>query len=143
MPQTERGAMVHAARQARAMFSEMRERLGAVRDAYTAARDQGHDRVTAGLAALRAAAERQRDGAMESGKDSVKDRLAQIVGRGVVEREAGTDGQGGRDIRDRLNEALGRVKPAVREGPQRDEGDERDVAKDRDLGPGHGEGWGW
>lgn len=143
VPQTERGAMVHAARQARAMFAEMRERLGAVRDAYSTARDQGHDRVTAGLAALRAAAERQRDGTLESGKESVKDRLAQIVGRGVVEREAGTDVQGGRDIRDRLNEALGRVKPAVREEQQHDEGDERDVAKDRDRGPGHGEGWGW
>lgn len=143
VPQTERGAMVHAARQARAMFSEMRERLGAVRDAYTDARDQGHGRVTAGPAALRAAAERQREGAMESRKESVRDRLAQIVGRDSSEREAVSDGQGGRDIRDRLNEALGRVKPAAREGQQRDERDERDVAKDRDRGPGHGEGWGW
>lgn len=143
VPQTERGAMVHAARQARAMFAEMRERLGAVRDAYTAARDQGHDRVTAGLAALRAAAERQRDGAVEGGKNSVKDRLAQIVGRGESEREMGTDGAGGRDIRDRLNEVLGRVKPVAREETERGEGDERDVAKDRGRGPGHDEGWGW
>lgn len=143
VPQTERGAVVHAARQARAMFAEMRERLGVVRDAYAAARDQGQDRVTAGLAALRAAAERQRGGAAEDDKSSVKDRLAQIVGRGGSEREVGTDAQGGRDIRDRLNEALGRVKPVAREERERGEGDDRDVAKDRDRGPGHGEGWGW
>lgn len=153
VPQTERGAVVHAARQARAAFAEMRERLGAVRDAYSAARDQGQDRVTAGLAALRAAAERQRGSVAEDeGRDSVKDRLAQIVGRGGSEREAGdgtgaerADRQGSRDIRDRLSEALGRVKPAAREEQERSAGDEQDVAKerDRDRGTGHGEGWGW
>lgn len=143
VPQTERGAVVHAARQARAVFAEMRERLGVVRDAYTAARDQGQDRVTAGLAALRAAAERQRGGVAEDDKGSVKDRLAQIVGRGGSEREAGTDGQGGRDIRDRLSEALGRVKPVAREEQERDEGSDREAAKDRDRGQGHSEGWGW
>lgn len=143
IPQTERGALVHAARQARAVFAEMRERLGVVQDAYTAARDQGQDRVTAGLAALRAAAERQRGGVVEDGKDSVKDRLAQIVGRDGSECEARVEGRGGRDIRDRLSEALGRVKPAAREDTERGEGNERDVSKDRDRGPGHGEGWGW
>lgn len=109
---------------------------------YTADRDQGQDRVTAGLAALRAAAERQRGGVAEDDKGSVKDRLAQIVGRGGSEREAGTDGPGGRDIRDRLSEALERVKPVAREGQERDEWDEQDVAKERDCGPVHGGGWG-
>lgn len=101
VPQTERGVVVHAARQARAVFAEMRERLGAVRDAYSAARDQGQDRVTAGLAALRAAAERQRGGVAEDDKGSVKDRLARLVGRSPG-RDDMSQTERGHDARERL-----------------------------------------
>ncbi|MEM5542636.1 hypothetical protein WNY61_07780 [Sulfitobacter sp. AS92] len=52
MPVTERGAVVHAARQARAAFREMRERLDIARETYGAEREAGQGRVSAGLAAL-------------------------------------------------------------------------------------------
>ena len=54
VPVTERGAGVHAARQARAAFREVRERLDIVRETYGAEREAGQGRVSAGLAALRA-----------------------------------------------------------------------------------------
>lgn len=52
-PVTERGRPVHAARQARTMFREMRERLELARDTYGLACDGGQGRVSAGSAALR------------------------------------------------------------------------------------------
>ena len=52
VPVTERGAVVHAARQARAAFRDMRERLELARETYGAERDAGQGRVSAGLAAL-------------------------------------------------------------------------------------------
>jgi hypothetical protein len=58
-PLTQRGARVHAVRQAKAMFAEMRERLELARDAWAEAREEGQGHVSAGLAALRAAAGRQ------------------------------------------------------------------------------------
>ena len=53
-PLTQRGARVHAVRQAKAMFVEMRARLELARYARAEAREEGH--VSAGLAALRAVA---------------------------------------------------------------------------------------
>lgn len=47
-PVTERGAVVHAARQAHAAFREMRERLDIAREIYGAERDAGQGRVTQG-----------------------------------------------------------------------------------------------
>ncbi|WP_271215159.1 MobA/MobL family protein, partial [Pseudonocardia halophobica] len=58
-PLTQRGARVHAVRQAKAMYAEMRERLDLARDAWAEAREGGLGHVSAGLAALRAAAGRQ------------------------------------------------------------------------------------
>lgn len=143
-PRTERGAVVHAARQARAAFVEMRERLGVVRDAYSAARDQGQDRVAAGLAALRAAAGRQREGVEDGGRERLKDRLAQIVERGSArEADAGGEQGGaakGRDIRSRLSETLGRAGPGAWEGEHKD-GEKRSAAKGRDMGQDRDEGW--
>jgi hypothetical protein len=77
-PLTQRGARVHAVRQAKAMFAEMRERLELARDAWAEAREEGQGHVSAGLAALRAVAGRQ---AKELDQDEIKERLARIAGR--------------------------------------------------------------
>ncbi|WP_299655404.1 MobQ family relaxase, partial [uncultured Jannaschia sp.] len=48
---TARGAQVHAARQARALYEELRIRVERARETYGLARDEGLGRVSAGLAA--------------------------------------------------------------------------------------------
>ncbi len=58
-PLTQRGARVHAVRQAKAIFAEMHERLELARDAWAEAREERQGPVSAGLAALRAVAGRQ------------------------------------------------------------------------------------
>ncbi|MDT1064656.1 MobQ family relaxase [Paracoccus sp. CPCC 101403] len=85
-PVTERGRAVHAARQARAAWQQMRERVGQVRAAYELARDSGQSRVSAGLVALRAAAAREPGAATEA---AIAGKLAGILGRGSgpAERE--------------------------------------------------------
>ena len=75
------------------------------RDAWTEAREEGQGHVSAGLAALRAAAGRQ---AKELDPDEIKQRLAQIAGRGQSEEHDRAPGQGSRDIRGRLAEVLGK-----------------------------------
>lgn len=90
VPLTERGAKVHATRQTRAVFEELRQRFGQVRDVYGEARDEGRGRVSAGLAALRAAAGRQ-TGAERTGED-VRERLSEVLRKGQIAiklREAG------------------------------------------------------
>ena len=120
-PLTQRGARVHAVRQAKAMFAEMRERLDLAREAYAEAREEGHGHVSAGLAALRAAAGRQ---AKELDPDEVKQRLARIAGRDLAAdepvHEAGADA-----IRDRLNQALGRSTSEPRQKDQHELDEER------------------
>ncbi len=141
-PVTERGAQVHEARQARglmrelvavreALRREMQERAALARETYAQAREEGADRVRAGLAALRAAAQRhgigegpthgrdeddERPRRPEREADSLKDRLARILDRPIdrhaaeVVREPGP-GHGGEDIRERLGRILGREAP--------------------------------
>jgi hypothetical protein len=112
VPVTERGAVVHAARQARAAFRELRERLDIARETYGAERDAGQGRVSAGLAALRAAAAKERGA--RAGPEDMRERLARVVGRSedrddapkperrnyarerlkeIMEKDAGRDGQ--------------------------------------------------
>jgi len=112
VPVTERGAVVHAARQARAAFREMRERLDIARETYGAERDAGQGRVSAGLAALRAATAKDRSS--ERNPEDFRERLSQVVGRSrdqddapkpegrnyarkrlkeIMEKDAGRDGQ--------------------------------------------------
>ena len=112
VPVTERGAVVHAARQARAAFREMRERLDIARETYGIEREAGQGRVSAGLAALRAATAKDRD--RDRNPDDFRDRLARVVGRSrdqddmpkpegrnyarerlkeIMEKDAGRDGQ--------------------------------------------------
>lgn len=113
-PVTERGRAVQEAREARRAFAvlreELRERVEAAREAYGAARGEGQDRVSAGLAAMRAALEKQRT-APEAG-ESVGDRLRKMLGR-EAER-SGAGGGAGRteqdNVRARLDAALGRAQ---------------------------------
>ncbi|KEP68135.1 molybdopterin-guanine dinucleotide biosynthesis protein MobA [Thioclava dalianensis] len=123
VPVTERGAVVHAARQAREAFRDMRERVELARETYGIAREEGQGRVSAGLAALRAAAAKDR-GAHEAG--DLRERLARITGRDEVERdgpEAETERTDRGRAQERLRETLGK---------DRGDGIERDGEVERD-----------
>ena len=154
--------MVHAVRQARKAFNELRARLDVARKVYGAAREEGIARVSAGLSALRAAAGKDRGAEPErEGAKGLRARLARIVGRERPEREAAAAEREGRDGgRKRLREALGRGRDTEDAGDARDEGrlsirerleevlgrarvvperkDERRPARDRDRDEGYG-----
>ncbi len=125
VPVTERGAAVQAARQERALLAELRARLELARETWAHVREEGADLVTAGLAALRAAAQKhaiEREHAQEVAQEheqgpaleagSIRERLARILDRGIgrKEVEAGQIGPGHEedDIRARLGRILGR-----------------------------------
>lgn len=124
VPVTERGAAVQAARQERALLAELRARLELARDTWVHAREEGADRITAGLAALRAVAQKHaierehvRDVSPEHAPvleaGSLRARLARILDRGIGPREAEVAPEigpehGQDDIRARLGEILGR-----------------------------------
>lgn len=139
-PLTQRGARVHAVRQAKAMFAEMRERLELALDAWAEAREEGLSHVSAGLAALRAAAGRQ---AKELDQDEIKQRLARIAGRDLGADGTGHDAEADA-IRDRLKQALGRgmSEPRQKQEHELDEERKRQLELemkrnlDRDLGWG-------
>ncbi|MGA0617614.1 MobQ family relaxase [Paracoccus sp. KR1-242] len=84
-PVTERGRAVLALRQARAVLAELRSRVGQLQDAYAQARDSGQDRVSAGLAALRAAATREQGA---PARPDLRERLA-----GILQRDQGGQGE--------------------------------------------------
>lgn len=111
VPVTERGAVVHAARQARAAFREFRERLDIAQDTYAAERDAGQGRVSAGLAALRAAASKERGA--QAGPEDMRERLAKVVGRSG-DREDTSKPEGRNYARERLKEIM--EKDAGRDG---------------------------
>lgn len=107
VPVTERGAVTHAARQARAAFQDMRERLDIARETYGMAREEGQGRVSAGLAALRAAVDKDRSG--EHGAEDVRERLAGIIDKGRGEDLTQQDGKDGYNYaRERLKGILDR-----------------------------------
>ena len=102
------------------------ERLELARDTWVHAREEGADRVTAGLAALRAAAQKhaiereyEREAAEEQAREhtleagSLRERLARILDRGLgrrgvaVAQEVGPEHDGD-NIRARLGRILGR-----------------------------------
>lgn len=139
-PLTQRGARVHAVRQAKAMLAEIRDRLELARDAWVEAREEGQGHVSAGLAALRAAAGRQ---AKELEPDEIKQRLARIAGHNLGEEHDHAPGQGDRDIRGRLADVLGKARAEdqerekVRQKEREQEMNkerERQRERDRDLG---------
>jgi hypothetical protein len=110
VPVTERGAVTHAARQARAVYRDMRERLDIARETYGIEREAGEGRVSAGLAALRAATLKDRV------TDDVRERLARITDRGQ-DRGGQSDeeqAKGRNYARDRLKEIM--EKDAGRDG---------------------------
>jgi hypothetical protein len=117
VPVTERGAVVHAARQAREAFRDMRERLDIARETYGAERDAGQGRVSAGLAALRAATSKER---ASRASDDIRERLAQITGRDGPDRDAlehggQSDEEPTRSAQERLREALDKNQGAERD----------------------------
>ena len=125
VPVTERGAVVHAARQAREAFRDMRERLDVARETYGIAREEGQGRVSAGLAALRAAAAKDRGIERETG--DFRERLARITGRDEVERDwAG----GGRPEQADWGRAQERLRETL--GKDRGDGVERGGEVERD-----------
>lgn len=118
-PLTQRGARVHALRQAKALFAKMRERLELARETWTHAREEGADLVTAGLAALRVAAQRhglEREQNLEASGEhaegeaveghSIQKRLAQIV-RDNLQADDVAQEEEASAIRDRLHHVLG------------------------------------
>jgi hypothetical protein len=128
-PLTQRGARVHATRQAKAILAEMRERLELARDAWTEAREEGHGHVSAGLAALRAVAGRQ---AKEVDQEEIRQRLARIAGRDLEADGTGHDA-GADAIRDRLKQVLGQNKSDPRQEQQRKLEEERDKQRQLEL----------
>ena len=124
VPVTERGAVVHAARQAREAFRDMRERLDVARETYGLAREEGQGRVSAGLAALRAAAAKDRGSERETG--DFRERLVRITGRGDAERD-GLEPEAERTDRNRAQERLRETL-----GKDRGDGIERDGNVERD-----------
>jgi ATP-dependent exoDNAse (exonuclease V) alpha subunit len=128
-PLTQRGARVHAVRQAKAMFTEMRERLELARDAWAEAREEGQGHVSAGLAALRAAAGRQ---AKELNPDEIKQRLARIAGHNLGEEHDYAPGQGDRDIRGRLADVLGKARAEDQEREKKARQKERELELDEE-----------
>lgn len=138
-PVTERGRAVHAARQAREVFAEVRERLELARETYGLARDEGQGRVSAGLAALRMAASKDR-GSQNS--EQIRERLAKIVERDQDREESETDTPETKreSVQERLSSLLDRSKPVQieqeRDEPELD--DEKERHRDRDIDDGYG-----
>ena len=170
-PVTERGARVHEARALRERLAELgrevRERAELARERYAEAREEGLGRVGAGLAALRAAAERDRERVREreAGPEDLRDRLRAILGRQDereaeqgAERELGRGVERGRDrapedgrsVAERLRAALDGARSAPPGRELRTEQEERaaererrreiarERVRDRDLGDDYG-----
>ena len=146
-PVTERGRSVHEAREARRMFAvlreELRERVEAARDAYGQARGEGQDRVSAGLAAMRAALEKQREAPPEVG-EGIGDRLRRMLTKDQNRSREVTEP----DVRTRLDTTLGRDRAesaekgsdAARTGQDRGRGQSAPGDAARPAGPSSGRG---
>lgn len=113
-------ALGRAVRQLRQAFAELRARVELARTAYADARKEGLDRIGAGLAALRATVSKQEQHEQgedaHDGRDSLKARLDQIMGREADERAQRAQNMArareeARCMRDRLRGALGKDGP--------------------------------
>ncbi|WP_218014195.1 MobQ family relaxase [Rubellimicrobium roseum] len=126
IPVTERGAQVHEARAARSLLAELgrvrdelreqvRERAQLAREIYAHAREEGTDRIRAGLAALRAAAQRQGIG-LERGQGQERGPTHGIAHGPAPGEEQGRDPWAERQAsRDSIKERLERLR--TREAP--------------------------
>lgn len=122
-------------------FQEMRERLDVAREVYGMARGEGQGRVSAGLAALRAAAGK---GGRDGSSEEIKDRLAQIVERDH-DRDAPDQAEPSEEkresVKDRLSSLLDRSKPVEIEESQsdldKDRENDKDLERNTDRGKGH------
>ncbi|MFV1841617.1 molybdopterin-guanine dinucleotide biosynthesis protein MobA, partial [Phaeobacter sp. A86a-4a] len=85
------------------------ERLGIARETYGIEREAGHGRVSAGLAALRAATAKDRD----RNPEDMRERLARVVGRSDDQDDASKP-EGRNYARERLKEIM--EKDAGRDG---------------------------
>ena len=134
-PVTERRAVVHAARQARAAFREMRARLELARDTYGIEREAGQGRVSAGLAALRAATAKDRD----RNPEDFRECLARVVGQ-TRDQDDRQKPEGRNYARERLKDVLNKPREKLEiedeREKERDEG-ENENTRDRDRGEGH------
>ena len=126
MPVTERGAVVHAARQARAVFTEMRERLDLARETYGAEREAGQGRVSAGLAALRAAAAKDRSAGRDP--DDLRERLSRIVGREGPDRDV-SEPDAQREERSDLNRVQERLRDILGKSREAEAGDDTENSR--------------
>ena len=131
-PVTERGARVAEARALRERLAELgrevRERAELARERYELAREEGLGRVGAGLAALRAAAERDRERAREheAGPEDLRDRLRAILGRQEEqEPERGLERGPGQELGRGVERELGKERRA-------------ELKRERDRGPEDG-----
>ena len=107
--------------------------MNIARETYGAERDAGQGRVSAGLAALRAAAAKERGA--RAGPEDMRERLARVVGRSedrddtpkpegrnyarerlkeIVEKDAGRDGQAA------VHKLDGHSDPGLEEGTERE-----------------------
>lgn len=164
VPLTERGAQVHEARELRSFLQELaqirealrrevQERVELARETYAQAREEGTDRVRAGLAALRAAVQRQgighgqaREPSREQeegrslGTEVIRERLTALRDRARPGPEREADGANA--IQERLRGVLDRAKPVTqeREEPGHEHEAERDAVQHRqkDDGWSHG-----
>ena len=97
--------------QARAVFCEMREHLDIARETYGAERDAGQGRVSAGLAALGAAAAKERG--ERANPNDMRERLARVTGWSA-DQDVSPTPEGHNYARERLKEIM--EKDAGREG---------------------------
>jgi hypothetical protein len=103
----------------------MRGRLDIARETYSIEREAGQGRVFAGLAALKAATSKERDGHTS---DDIRERLSRVVGRSRDQDDAPKlEGR---------NYARERLEPDNDREQGRDD-EENENAWDRDRGEGH------
>ena len=141
---------MHEARMFRALYVGMRIRVERAREAYAEGREQGRDRIGAGLAALRAAAGRHvapdhGRGAEQSEptREELQERLARLTGRGDNREQEGQETPASdKNIRERIDRALGRGRWATPENQsnEQDKAEKEREAKriDEQDSPGRG-----
>ncbi len=136
VPVTERGAVVHASREARVFFAEMRQRLELARETWGIEREAGQGRVSAGLAALRAAVARDRGEALREDVPTLepgqgRERLRKVLGRELAGPERAEPAREERSIRERLDDVLNKPRKALE--PEEGQKQEKEQSIEKSL----------